>query len=190
MTTRNGKIARLPHLIREELNRRLRDGHEEANILPWLNSLPEVQSVLAKHFAGMPVNQPNLSAWRTGGYRDWLLHREALEFIAALNEEHPSDPEPDPDLPPNHPAQNHMHKLMRWLTTNYAAAAASLSSIDDPEAHWARLRQFCADLSRLRRADLQAEVLRISYQKLELQESCVARQERKERLGALRNPFR
>ena len=48
--TRRGKIARLPHDVREELNSRLQDGQEAKSLLPWLNSLPPVKSVLAKHF--------------------------------------------------------------------------------------------------------------------------------------------
>src|SRR5438094_278684 len=43
--TRTGKIARLPHTIREQLNRRLQDGELGKPILQWLNSLPEVKAL-------------------------------------------------------------------------------------------------------------------------------------------------
>ena len=47
---RNGKIARLPRDIREELNRRLQDGELGGPLLAWLNALPEVTQALAKDF--------------------------------------------------------------------------------------------------------------------------------------------
>ncbi len=65
--TRIGKIARLPHELREELNRRLQDGEPGAELVGWLNELPEVQTVLAEHFAGRPITEQNLSEWKTGG---------------------------------------------------------------------------------------------------------------------------
>ena len=75
--TRKGKIARLPRAIREELNKRLDDNELGIRLLDWLNSLPEVQRVLARDFAARPVNKVNLSAWRSGGFQDWLSRRQA-----------------------------------------------------------------------------------------------------------------
>jgi len=48
--THNGKIARLPRNIRDELNHRLENGEAARVILPWLNALPAVQAVLAAGF--------------------------------------------------------------------------------------------------------------------------------------------
>ena len=42
----NGKIARLPHAIRNQLNLRLQDGEQGKNLVQWLNSLTEVKFVL------------------------------------------------------------------------------------------------------------------------------------------------
>jgi len=39
--TRNGKIARLPMAVREELNLRMEQGVEGAGLLAWLNGLPK-----------------------------------------------------------------------------------------------------------------------------------------------------
>ena len=39
--TGNGKIARLPRAIRDELNRRMDDGQTGKELLPWLNGLPK-----------------------------------------------------------------------------------------------------------------------------------------------------
>jgi len=70
-TARNGKIARLPHAIREQLNRRIQDAQPGENILAWLNALPEVQTILADQFNGLPLSKQNLSEWRLGGFVDW-----------------------------------------------------------------------------------------------------------------------
>ena len=82
--TRNGKIARLPKEIREQLNQRLDDGKQGKDLVSWLNSLPEVQSVLATLFGGQAINKHNLSQWRKGGYREWLAKQEWLEVKKQL----------------------------------------------------------------------------------------------------------
>lgn len=81
---RIGKIARLPEPLREQLNRRLRDGHLGPQILPWLNSQPETLQVLAEFFAGQPVNAQNLSDWRNGGYLEWEEKQEKTHRIKEL----------------------------------------------------------------------------------------------------------
>jgi hypothetical protein len=90
--TRVGKIARIPDGIREQLNYRLVNGEGGPTLLPWLNSLPEVQLVLAHYFGGQAINHQNLSAWRTGGYRDWKLQREMI--LIALERQSPKPTEP------------------------------------------------------------------------------------------------
>lgn len=78
MITRLGKIARLPENIRLELNHRLLNGAGGPRLLAWLNSLPEVLTVLDREFAGHPINKQNLSGWRTGAYAEWRFRREIL----------------------------------------------------------------------------------------------------------------
>jgi len=78
-TTSNGKIARLPARLREEVNRRLHDGETGPQILAWLNATPEAQEVCRKQFDGEPVSPQNLSAWRAGGFQKWLTDQKALE---------------------------------------------------------------------------------------------------------------
>src|SRR5215475_4964078 len=80
-TTRIGKIARIPHSIREQLNLRLHDHQPHKTILPWLNSLPEVKAVLAADFDNRPITKQNLSEWKQGGFRDWLLQYHASQFL-------------------------------------------------------------------------------------------------------------
>ncbi|MGH9351827.1 MAG: hypothetical protein ACRD2G_06680 [Terriglobia bacterium] len=74
--TNTGKIARLPHVVREELNQRLLDNQPAEPILSWLNALYEVQRVLIQQFAGTPLTPQNLSEWRTGGFVEWRLKKE------------------------------------------------------------------------------------------------------------------
>lgn len=76
-----GKIARLPGDLREQLNQRLLDGQSASVILPWLNGLAPVKSVLAAQFAGEPVTAQNLSNWRLGGYQHWLRDQQELSQI-------------------------------------------------------------------------------------------------------------
>jgi hypothetical protein len=78
------KIARLPEAIREQLNRRIRDGQAGAAILAWFNELPEVKKVLAEQFEGVPISHKNLSKWRHGGYERWLERQEPFAEVAAL----------------------------------------------------------------------------------------------------------
>jgi hypothetical protein len=80
-TARIGKIARLPHNLREQLNLKLHDGLPAKSILPWLNSLPEVKTILAVGFENRPISKQNLSEWKHGGFRDWLLQYHAAHFL-------------------------------------------------------------------------------------------------------------
>src|ERR1700745_406900 len=82
--TRNGKIARLPLSLREELNRRLCDGEQGKDLVDWLNNQPAVQEVLKKDFGGRLVNEQNLSEWKQGGYEDWLRHQETRRWVREL----------------------------------------------------------------------------------------------------------
>ncbi|WP_043585299.1 hypothetical protein [Geminisphaera colitermitum] len=85
---RKGKIARLPRVIRDEINRRLLDGEPGSKILPWLNTQETVLRVLDEHFGEEPVTPQNLSEWRQGGYQDWIKRREQVETtrdLAALS---------------------------------------------------------------------------------------------------------
>lgn len=78
-TTRKGKIARLPKSIRDQVNVRLLNNETAGTILPWLNALPEVKAVLEDQFKGEAISDQNLSAWRTGGFSEWMDRNEQLE---------------------------------------------------------------------------------------------------------------
>src|ERR1039458_1752892 len=79
--TRHGKIARLPHPVREQINRRLQNGEANKQTAEWLNTLPEVRSLLEAEFDGQPINEVNLSNWKLGGYRDWEAQQKALAAV-------------------------------------------------------------------------------------------------------------
>lgn len=83
---RQGKIARLPHALRDQVNRRLLDGEHAEEILSWLNSQPQAIATWKDHFEGAEANSQNLSAWRLGGHADWLQQREKVEDLKALSE--------------------------------------------------------------------------------------------------------
>ena len=79
MNARNGKIARLPRDIRDQLNERLEQSEQSPQLLEWLNALPETQKILQDHFAGVPISPQNLSQWRQGGFQEWLARRDLAE---------------------------------------------------------------------------------------------------------------
>lgn len=81
---RQGKIARLPHQLREEVNLRLLNGETGGQILAWLNSQPAAVEAWDAHFEGAPATAQNLSEWRLGGYKDWLRRREKVESTKTL----------------------------------------------------------------------------------------------------------
>lgn len=84
ITARRGKIARLPLAIRELVNERLLEGQSARQILPWLNALPGVKTFLTAEYNGDPVNDQNLTAWRHGGYAEWLTRRDRVERTKEL----------------------------------------------------------------------------------------------------------
>lgn len=83
-TARNGKIARLPLAIRNEVCRRLDDGEVGTKIIAWLHTLPEVLAVLDEYFSEHPISPQNLTEWRQGGYQDWKNRREQLDRTKGL----------------------------------------------------------------------------------------------------------
>src|SRR5438045_3895894 len=85
--TRNGKIARLPKAVQEQLNRRLEDNEPGKRLVEWLNSLPEVQAVITLEFSGKPIREQNLSEWKKGGYHDWQRQQERSEWFRQLQAE-------------------------------------------------------------------------------------------------------
>ncbi len=76
-STHTGKVARLPYEIREELNRRMRDGARGPALIKWLAKTDP---------SGKDISPQNISNWRKGGYRDWLTHQDRIEAIRKRSE--------------------------------------------------------------------------------------------------------
>jgi len=152
---RKGKIARLPCVIRDELNGRIVNGQTGAVILEWLNSLPVVREVLAADFGGEPVHKRNLSRWRMGGYREWLLQQEAASALRRIDcetlELRKTGGEPGAEASGQNPGVL-TDNMALWLAARYLVAVQGMET-EDGTLDWRHLREFCADLARLRRGD-------------------------------------
>lgn len=155
-STRNGKIAKLPKVIREELNRRIEDGEPAAALVQWLNKLPAVKAVQTETGA-QPIREQNISEWRKGGYRDWLAKQEALELAVQLGEDAAElSVEGRPPL---------TDVLALWLAARYAVATRQVAAAEGAEG-WRLLRELCADIVELRRGDHSAAKLKLEQDRL------------------------
>ena len=156
--THNGKIGRLPKAVQEQLNRRLENGEKGGPLVAWLNSLPEVQAVLAAEFEGKPIREQNLSEWRKGGYKNWLWRQEALEMAremaAETGELQPADAPPLTD------------QMAGWITVRYLLAIRKLMNVGS-EPDLKVLREFCHDVVAVRRGDHSAARLKMEQDRLE-----------------------
>ena len=158
--THNGKIGRLPRAVQEQLNRRLANGEKGGPLVAWLNSLPEVQAVLAREFEGKPIREQNLSEWRKHGYKKWLWRQEALEMTremaAETGELQPAGAPPLTD------------QMAGWVTVRYLLAIRKLAEQnDDGELDLKTLREFCHDVVALRRGDHSGARLKMEQDRLE-----------------------
>jgi hypothetical protein len=159
--TRRGKIARLPQPIREQINQRLQNGEEGKQIAEWLNTLPEVRSLMAAEFEGEPVNEVNLSNWKLGGYRDWEAEQAALQAALQFHAEAAQLSQAGgPQL---------ADQLALCLTARFAAALRHTSAdADDPAQGLEQLRRLRRDLVALRQGDHNEQWVKIQREKLEL----------------------
>jgi hypothetical protein len=167
---RNGKIARLPHGVREQLNQRLRDGESGRSLVKWLNDLPEVKAALQREFDGCAIMEQNLSEWRQGGFRDWMAKAEADEWMADTLTEGPpcravsrrkGSRTKDVEM------ESVSDRVAGWFFPHYVAAArGQLAAARTSAERWSVLRTICADLAGLRRSDHYVERLRIWREKL------------------------
>lgn len=159
--TRNGKIARLPHAIREQINHRLENGEEGKQIAQWLNTLPEVSSLMAAEFDGQPVSEVNLSNWKLGGFRDWQAQQAALESALLFHSEAAQLSQAGgPPL---------ADQLALCLTARLAAALRHTSAQgNDPALDLEELHRLRRDLVALRKGDHNEQWVKIQREKLDL----------------------
>ncbi len=153
--TRTGKIARLPHAVREELNRRLRDGEPGGPLLEWLNAHEEVLEVLQDHFNEQPINKQNLSDWRLGGHRDWLRHQETRDLMRQLAEQ-------GDELLEETRGEAVSDRLAPVLAAELVRTAqAVLDEVTEPTERWRRVRELLHELAGLRKDDHRAARLKL-----------------------------
>lgn len=69
-----GKIARLTHEHRTRVNQMLRDGCTAREIAEWVRQATAGDTELT---------DPNVTAWRQGGYQDWLKNQQRIESMRA-----------------------------------------------------------------------------------------------------------
>lgn len=145
MKTRNGKIARLPKKIRDQLNRRLENAEPGAQLVEWLNTLPGARKILREQFKGEAISEQNLSRWKEGGFQDWLRHKESIEQMRWMVEQ--SD-----ELEKDEGEGDFCDRVARVVTVELAQQVHRLIEIDDPEKRWKLLREISLELWRLRNA--------------------------------------
>jgi len=174
--SRFGKIARLPLVIREQLNRRLQDGEIGRELVVWLNSVPEVQAVLKAEFGDRPVNEPNLSDWRTGGYQDWLVHQDTMAqvslLVASAKALEGASPMPLTEL------------LANCLAARYVVELGRLMANGNEGGDLEMLRKICRDVLALRRLDLAGQRLRIEREAADRLLRADEKEQAQERLAA------
>jgi hypothetical protein len=157
--THNGKIARLPQNLRDELNHRLEAGEPGGRILEWLNTLPPVQTMLAAEFGGVGINAQNLSNWHRGGHQHWLKQQERRSLVRELAEN-------AGELATDAGGVEIGNHLSAMLVAEFAAAAGTaLATITDPAERCARQQEFLQTLARVRRQDYLAGRLAIERER-------------------------
>jgi hypothetical protein len=163
--THNGKIARLPRNIREELNHRLDDGEPGGRILEWLNALPPVQAV---QMGRGQISAQNLSNWRQGGYQDWLNQQERRQLVRELTAN-------AAELATDAGGVEIVNHLSAVLVAELAASArGALEGLSEPAERCVRSQEILLTLTRVRRQDYLAGRLAVERERQ-------ARQQVKER---------
>jgi len=127
-------------------------------LVAWLNGLPEVQAVLAAQFHGQPIVEPNLSAWRKGGYHDWEEEQRTLGAAATLLEESDCLQETAKDILPD--------RMTLVLTAKMALELQRLNSAPDGEQKSKIWRALMGSLILLKRGNTQGEKLAVEREKL------------------------
>jgi hypothetical protein len=155
--TRNGKIARLPLAIRDELNRRLQEGEQGKQLVAWLNGLPKVQAVMKADFEGRPISEHNLSEWKNGSYQNWEADQQALEAVTSLMEGAQGLQKAAKD--------DLGDRLALVLAAKMAVEIRRLDSVPDGPEKAKVWRELRTSLLALRRGDLNGQKLRLEREK-------------------------
>lgn len=157
---RNGKIARLPRDLREQLNRRMQDGGQGGPLLAWLNAHPAVQTLLAQEFAGCAISKQNLSEWRAGGFTEWEARQDTLALTRELAAEAGElEAATEGRL---------TDQLATVLAARYAALVSGWNGVADDafRRKAGALRTLCREVVELRRGDHSGARLKMEQERL------------------------
>ncbi len=179
--TRNGKIARLPRGIRDEVNRRLDDGEQGIKIVEWLNSLPEVKEVMDACFSGNPISEVNLTKWKQGGFLEWKTHQETVAGLAKLK----ADGEELADVAASVADDLEALVLARYAATVHGATGEISAAT---ESLLKCMSKSLRDLVRYRRCRQGAERTEIQRETLDLKRQKTEEGQRKKFMELARNP--
>ena len=108
----NGKVARLPKAVRDQINLMIQDGVPYPAIIHQLGP------------AGHHLNAMNLSRWKDGGYQDWLLEQAWLAHTRARQE-------PAADLSTDFDATSLNHAALQLGTLHIFEALRDLDHPSD-----------------------------------------------------------
>ena len=145
------KIARLPKSLRHQLGLRIEDNHPGVDLVQWLNSLPEVQKIVADQFNGSPISEQNICDWKSSGHLDWLRHEQAREAAVHLLET-------GDDLHQAAAERSFSDCFAAILTVHLSQVALALMDKEtDLQKKWQLVCQMNRELSRLRRDDDRAK---------------------------------
>jgi len=141
--TRNGKIARLPRYVREELNERIRNGQSARKLVDWLMEQDEVFDLLEEHgFEG--ITDQNISEWKAGGYQCWLENQEARELVMEMALK-------SRDLGEETLEENLGQCVGNLVMVEFIKMMKVLVQKEkDPQKRWAQLERVNRELARLR----------------------------------------
>jgi flagellar biosynthesis GTPase FlhF len=184
--TRNGKIARLPQSIREQINRRLQNGGEGKQITVWLNTLPEVAALMTSEFNGQPISEMNVSNWKAAGYLAWEEQQEVMEALRRFGADAAEVSQATNGRLADNMAVYLAARLAVELHKPPSEQAAANGQLE-------RLRQFCANIAALRRGDQGERWLQLEREKLELEQKKYQEQadaRKKEGEEALKDPLK
>ena len=159
MKARNGKIARIPLEIREQLNCRLADGEPGIRLVEWLNSNPDVMKIMAEQFEGRPITENNLSEWRAGGYEEWLTLSAFLDETRVLSEN-------AGQVAATGISSDHLHIV---LLAHHARLLRNLETMPENEfqTRLNTVRKLTASIMNMRRDELQRARLELQRERLE-----------------------
>ncbi|MCX6908332.1 MAG: hypothetical protein NTY01_09840 [Verrucomicrobia bacterium] len=148
--TRNGKIARMPRVIRDTVNLAFDAGLEGNAIVAWINAHPEAQKVLDLWFKGKPVTKQNLSEWKKGGYKEWRKQEEACDIVRRLSEKANALTVAADEVPIS-------DQLSTVLMVELVSIARTLiDETADTQERWQRLQELFRVLARVRQGDFNA----------------------------------